>query len=152
VAVAENLAIGKNGRLPWRYSSDLKFFKQTTSGNAVVMGWNTWTSIGKPLPNRLNIILSRTHTIENQPSILLLRSCEEVLALEKYLNCDLHIIGGASIYEAFKNDIEKWIVTQIPQIIDDADTFMPVNFLENFELSETKILEDNLQVRIYQRS
>ena len=95
VAVAQNLAIGKDGKLPWHYSSDLKFFKQTTLDNAVVMGFNTWQSIGKPLPNRLNIVLSRSNSIENQPSVLLLRSREQVLALAKYLNCDLFIIGGA---------------------------------------------------------
>jgi len=60
VAIAKNYAIGKDGKLPWHYSSDLKFFKETTAGNAVVMGSNTWRSIGKPLPNRLNVILSRS--------------------------------------------------------------------------------------------
>jgi len=63
VAIAQNLAIGKNGRLPWHYSSDLKFFKQTTLDNAVVMGFNTCKSIGKPLPRRLNIVLSRANFI-----------------------------------------------------------------------------------------
>src|SRR5215211_5776629 len=101
VAVAKNQAIGKNGKLPWHHKSDLRFFKQTTTGNAVLMGWKTWISIGKPLPNRLNIVLSRTKEIENQPSVLLMRSREEVLALAKYLNCDLFITGGAKIFELF---------------------------------------------------
>jgi dihydrofolate reductase len=74
VAIAKNFAIGKDGKLPWHYSADLKFFKQTTVNNAVVMGFNTWKSIGKPLPKRLNIVLSRSQTIENQPEVLLLRS------------------------------------------------------------------------------
>lgn len=153
VAVAQNLAIGKNGKLPWRYSSDLKFFKQTTVGNAVVMGWNTWTSIGsKPLPNRLNIVLSRTRAIENQPEVLTARRREEILALKKYLNCDLCIIGGARVYETFQNDIERWIVTEIPQIIEDADTFMPEDFLNDFRLEKSETLVDGVQVKFYERA
>lgn len=116
------------------------------------MGWNTWESIGKPLPNRLNIVLSRTKTIENQPNVLLVRSREQALALEKYLNCDLCVIGGRSVYELFADDIEKWIVTEIPETVADADTFMPADFLENFRLSETTALEDGLNVKIYQRT
>jgi dihydrofolate reductase len=152
VAVAENLAIGKNGKLPWHYKSDLRFFKQTTTGNAVVMGWRTWESIGKPLPNRLNIVLSRTREIKNQPSVLLLRSQAEVLALHRFLNCDLCIIGGASIYETFKSEIEKWIVTEIPEAVENADTFMPADFLNDFHHAETRLLEDEVNVKVYQRS
>src|SRR5687768_17589244 len=88
VAIARNFAIGKDGKLPWHYSADLKFFKQTTVNNAIVMGFNTWKSIGKPLPKRLNIVLSRSQTIENQPEVLLLRGVEETLALSKYLSGD----------------------------------------------------------------
>ena len=79
------------------------------------MGFNTWKSIGKPLPKRLNIVLSRSQHIENQPNVLLLRSVEEVLALSKYLNCDLFIIGGAKTYENFADAIDKWIVTEVPR-------------------------------------
>lgn len=152
VAAAENLAIGKNGKLPWHYKSDLRFFKQTTIGNAVLMGWSTWLSIGKPLPNRLNIVLSRRHEIEHQPSILLMRSREEVLELNKYLNCDLFITGGAAVFQLFKNDIERWFVTEIPETIADAQVFLPTNFLDSFHLAETRTLEEDLQVKIYDRS
>ncbi len=152
VAVAQNLAIGKDGKLPWRYPSDLKFFKQTTIGHAVVMGWKTWESVGKPLPNRLNIVLSHQRTIENQPAVLIQRSREEVLALHQFLNCDLCIIGGSGVYETFKNDIEKWFVTEVPLTVADADTFMPPDFLKEFELTTTQELDDGLMVKNYQRS
>ncbi len=151
VAVAQNYAIGKDGKLPWHYSADLKFFKQTTLNHAVVMGFNTWKSIGKPLPQRLNIILSRSVNSENQPNVLLLRSTESVLNLANYLNCDLFIIGGAKTYENFAGAIEKWIVTEVPETIEDADIFMPKDFLKEFELKETKELESNLRVKIYER-
>ena len=151
IAVAKNFAIGKNGKLPWHYSSDLKFFKQTTTNHAVVMGFNTWKSIGKPLPKRLNIVLSRSQNIENQPEVLLLRSVEETLALSKYINCDLFIIGGAETYKNLADFVDEWIVTEIPETIEDADTFMPTDFLNDFSLKDEKPLEDDLQVKFYSK-
>lgn len=151
VAIARNLAIGRDGKLPWHYPPDLKFFKQTTLDSAVVMGFNTWRSIGKPLPRRLNIVLSRANSVENQPSVLLLRGKEEVSALTKYLNCDVFIIGGAQTYKTFAREIEKWIVTEIPETVENADAFMPPDFLGDFQLKETKELESDLRVKIYAR-
>ena len=151
VAIARNYAIGKDGKLPWHYPADLKFFKQTTLGHAVVMGFHTWASIGKPLPNRLNIVLSRNSNVENQREVLLLRSMEEVLALTDYLKCDLFIIGGAETYKNLAGAIEKWIVTEVPDAVEDADTFMPEDFTSGFDLAETKELENNLRVKIYSK-
>ncbi len=152
VAIAENFAIGKDGNLPWHYAADLKFFKQTTRNHTVVMGFNTWQSIGKPLPQRLNIVLSKSHDVENQPNVLLLRSRAEVLALSKYLNGDLFIIGGAQTYENFADAIDEWIVTEIPLAIENADTFMPRNFLDDFQVREINKLDDDLSVKIYRRN
>ncbi|MDQ3131923.1 MAG: dihydrofolate reductase [Acidobacteriota bacterium] len=151
VAIAKNFAIGKDGKLPWHYPVDLKFFKQTTTNHAVVMGFNTWKSIGKPLPKRLNIVISRSQNIEHQPEVLLLRSVEEVLVLSKCLNCDLFIIGGAETYKNFADRIEKWIVTEVPASVEDADTFMPEKFLEHFKLVEKMQLENYLSVKVFER-
>lgn len=152
VAVAQNLAIGKGGKLPWHYSSDLKFFKRTTSGSAVVMGFNTWQAIGKPLPNRLNIVLSRANAVENQPNVLLMRSKREAAALAEFLKGDLFVIGGAQTYTEFADLIEKWIVTEIPVTVEDADAFMPEDFLAGFEEVDKIELEENLVVKIYARN
>ena len=151
VAIAENFAVGKDGKLPWHYSADLNFFKRTTLNGAVVMGFNTWKSIGKPLPKRLNIVLSRSSNIENQPNVLLLRSVEEVTALAKFLNCDLFVIGGAQTYKNFADVIEKWIVTEIPESVEDADTFMSADFLDKFTITKTEDLDDNLKVKFYEK-
>ena len=151
VAIAENFAIGKGGKLPWHYPADLKFFKETTTGNAVVMGMNTWRSIGRPLPNRLNIVLSRSADIEPQPGVILLRSKEEVLSLAGYLRCDVYIIGGAKTYENFAGAIDKWIVTEIPETVEDADVFMPRDFLEGLDESEHSELGEGLTVRTLRR-
>lgn len=151
VAVAKNFAIGKNGKLPWHYASDLRFFKETTIGHAVLMGLHTWQSIGKPLPRRLNVVLSRTAELESRPNVLLLRGRDDVLALNEYLKTDLYVIGGAKTYENFADVIDKWIVTEIPETIRDADVFMPEDFLRDFRLTETKMLEADLNVKIYAR-
>lgn len=151
VAIAKNFAIGKDGKLPWHYSADLKFFKETTVGNAVVMGFYTWASIGKPLPKRLNIVLSRSADLENRADVLLLRSKAEVLALTNYLKGDLFIIGGAKTFENFADVIEKWIVTEIPETVEDADAFLPQDFLSGFQLQETKSLENDLFVKVYEK-
>lgn len=151
VAISKNFAIGKDGKLPWHYGADLKFFKETTTGNAVVMGANTWRSIGKPLPNRLNIVLSRSGNVDTPPSVMKLSSKAEVVELAKYLNRDVFIIGGAAIYNDFADVIEQWIVTFVPADIADADTFLPANFLANFNESESIDLGDGLRVKKYLR-
>lgn len=149
VAISKNYAIGKDGKLPWHYPADLKFFKQTTTGNAVVMGMNTWRSIGKPLPNRLNIVLSTSGNIDPQPNVLLMQSKESVLALAEFLNCDVYIMGGAKTYDTFADVIEKWIVTHVPIQVDDADVFMPEEFLDGFETVDQEELGDGLVVKYY---
>jgi dihydrofolate reductase len=152
VAVAENLAIGKGGKLPWHYPADLKHFKQTTTGNAIVMGSNTWRSIGKPLSNRLNIVLSRRAQLDSDDNLLFLRNVSEAADLSKFLSGDLYVIGGAHIYEAFIPLIDSWIVTEIPEAIENADVFMPANYLESFQLAEAEELEGGLVVRRYERT
>jgi dihydrofolate reductase len=151
VAVDRNGAIGKGGTLPWHYSADMKFFKETTKGNACVMGHKTWLTLKKPLPNRLNIVLSRKAEIEPQESLLVLRDVESVLLMAKDLKCDLFVIGGEQVYRSFLPYLEKWIVTEVPLTVEDADTFVPENYLEGFKLAESKQLEDDLNVSIYQR-
>jgi dihydrofolate reductase len=155
VAVDRNGAIGKGGTLPWHYSADLKFFKETTTGNganAVVMGRKTWLTLRKPLPNRLNIVLSRQSEIEPQESVMVVRDMESVLSMTKDLQGDLFVIGGGQIYRTFLPYIEKWIVTEVPLTIEDADAFVPDNYLDGFELANSKSIGDDLKVSFYYRS
>ncbi|HEY0406740.1 MAG TPA: dihydrofolate reductase [Pyrinomonadaceae bacterium] len=152
VAVDRNLAIGRGGQLPWRYSSDLRFFRQQTTGHACLMGHTTWLSLKKPLPGRLNLVLSRRSEIEPQPSLVVLRDRLAVLSLLPYLSCDLFVIGGRQVYESFLKEIDRWIVTEVPLAIEDADTFMPANFLDGFKPSQTLRLDEGLTVKFYERS
>jgi len=151
IAISENYAIGKDGKLPWHYSADLKFFKETTTGNAIVMGASTWRSIGKPLPNRLNVVLSRSGSVGTSPEVMKLVSTDEVMLLAEYLNRDVYVIGGAKTYAAFSDVIDKWIVTFVPDVVEGADTFMPKGFLNEFTVEETREIGDGLQVKILHR-
>lgn len=151
VAVDRKDAIGKGGKLPWHYSADMKFFRETTTGNAVVMGRKTWLTIGKPLKDRLNIVLSRDADLEAQESLLVLRDVASVLSFYKSLRTDLFVIGGAQIYEAFLPHIEKWIVTQVPLTVTGADAFMPTGYLEGFREVDSRPLGEGLVVKFLER-
>jgi dihydrofolate reductase len=152
-AVDRQGAIGKGGKLPWHYSADMKFFRETTTGHAVVMGRRTWMELGKPLKNRLNIVLSRDPSIvEPQESLLVLSDVDSVLSLNDSLTTDLFVIGGAQIYETFLPRIEKWIITEVPLSVKGADAFMPEGYLSNFKKTETKDIGDGLTVNYYERS
>ena len=151
VAVDRNLAIGKGGKLPWHYSADMKFFKETTIGNAVVMGRHTWLTIKKPLPDRLNVVLSNQLDQPAQDSLVVLSDVQSVLALARSINRHLFIIGGAKVYQSFLPHLERWIVTEIPLTVEGADTFMPSDFLEGFEMYELRQLNEGLRVKFYER-
>jgi len=115
------------------------------------MGRKTWLTIGKPLKNRLNIVLSRDLSIEPQESLLVLGDVDSALSFNKSLTTDLFVIGGAQIYEAFLPHIEKWIITEVPLSVKGADAFMPEGYLDGFEVVDTNSLGDDLVVKEYNR-
>jgi dihydrofolate reductase len=149
VAISKNFAIGRGGALPWHYSADLKFFREMTTGHAIVMGYNTWRSIGRALPNRRNIVLSRKHGLDAGSGAELCRDRNEIVELAR--RSDVFVIGGAALYREFSPEIERWIVTEIPIDVDDADTFLPVGTLDDFCLLESRGIGDGLIAKTYQR-
>ena len=151
VAVDRNLAIGKDGRLPWHYSADMKFFKQTTIGNTVVMGRRTWLTLKGPLKDRQNIVLSHGPNLPTPDSVVVLRDADSVLDLVKEDESHLFVIGGAQVYQSFLPHIQRWIVTEVPLAVEGADTFMPSNFLDGFEMYELRQLDEGLRVKFYER-
>lgn len=171
VAVDRNGAIGKGGKLPWHYSADMKHFKETTIGHACVMGRRTWLTLKKPLKDRLNIVLSRQASVDtetrghgdretrrrgdaetSQDSVITLRDLSSVLALTRYLRCDLFVIGGAQVYSSFLPYIDKWIVTEVPLAVEGADVFVPENYLAGFRKTDSKMIDDDLLVSYYVRT
>lgn len=151
VAVDRKGAIGKGGTLPWHYSADMRFFKEQTTGNACVMGYKTWLTLKRPLPNRLNVVLTRRQETEPRESVVWMRDAQSILSLKDYLKCDLYIIGGAQVFEMFRESIERFVVTEVPLTVEDADTFMPESFLEGFVEEDSRQLDDELIVRFYKR-
>ena len=116
VAYDKNLAIGKDNTLVWRQSADLKRFKELTTGNTVVMGRKTFESIGNPLPNRRNIVITRQDIeIEGVETI---KSIEEIKNIEE----DIFIIGGGEIYKSCLIFADRIFVTEIDCEIE-ADTW-----------------------------
>lgn len=150
-AVAQNGAIGKGGKLPWHYSADMKFFKETTTGHAVVMGRKTWLTLKKPLKGRLNIVLSRDGSLEPQESLVVLSDIDSVLSLNKSLSTDMFVIGGAQIYREFLPHIEQWIITEVPLTVEGADAFMPEDYLKGFKRTRSQKLDEELVVKFYER-
>ncbi len=152
VAVDRQGAIGKGGKLPWHYSSDMKFFRETTTGHAVVMGRKTWLTLGKPLKNRLNIVLSRDSYIEPRESMIVLTDVQKVISFDNWIKADLFVIGGAQIYREFMPYIDKWIITEVPLTVSGADTFMPKEYLHGFKNVNSMPLDEGLTVKFYERT
>lgn len=151
VAIDRNFAIGKGGKLPWHYSADMRFFKQTTIGNMVVMGRRTWLTLKGPLKDRTNIVLSRDADLNATDSVVMMRDVDSVIEFAKEHDAILFVIGGAKVYKAFLPHIDRWIVTEVPLSVDGADTFMPADFLDGFEMHEMRQLDDDLRVKFYER-
>jgi dihydrofolate reductase len=122
VARAKNGVIGVNNTLPWRLPEDLKHFKNTTSGHPIIMGRNTWESLGRPLPGRRNIVVSRNQALR-------LEGAETFSSLEDAIDAcsgsdQVFIIGGAQIYEQAMVYADKLIVTEVDLDIE-GDAFFP---------------------------
>jgi len=125
VAISENNAIGKNGKIPWHLPNDLQHFKQTTLGSHIIMGRKTYESIGKPLPGRTNVVVTKQRNLKIK-GCEVVNSLDAALAISRLANQkEVFIIGGASIYETMLSDAEKLYITQVNINIDDADTFFP---------------------------
>jgi dihydrofolate reductase len=125
-AVAENGVIGKGNEIPWYIPEDFKLFKRFTSGNVVLMGSKTYASIGKALPNRHNIVISRK--IKSLDDAVVADSYEGGLEKAKAYaaenNCDVYIIGGASIYELGIKDANQICLSHVKGTYD-GDTYFP---------------------------
>lgn len=122
VAVDKNWLIGKRGGLPWRLPADLKHFQVLTTGHTVIMGRKTYDSIGKPLPNRINIVISRNDDL-NIPGCITVKSMQE--AIESSSNDqEIFVMGGAEIYSQFVPFTQKIYLTKIHHQFD-GDIFFP---------------------------
>lgn len=135
VAASENNVIGKNGTMPWHLKSDLQRFKKLTDGHCIIMGRKCYESIGKPLPNRTNIVVSSNMDLEI-PGCIVKPSLQYAADYANSRN-DLtpFIIGGGTLYKQAINLVNYLYLTRVHTIIEDGDVFFP-----DFNLTQWEII------------
>ena len=150
MAMANNRVIGKSGKLPWHFSSDLKYFKQLTTGSTVIMGRKTFESIGKPLPNRKNFVLSRKpgspiKTFGDDKGCPCFFSSLET-ALKNITTGDAYLIGGADLYRQTMDRVDGIYLTRIDADYE-GDAFYP-EIPSNFREKSRIQLQDNPKIEV----
>ena len=124
VAISDNNAIGKDNALLWHISADMKFFRKQTLGSPVIMGRKTFESIGRALPGRVNIVISRSY--DSGEDVEVVNSLEEAFALAESTNLEkCFVMGGGQIYAQAISLADRLVVTHVHTVIEDADTFFP---------------------------
>ncbi len=147
MAMARNRVIGVSGGMPWHLPEEFRFFKKTTMGHAIVMGRRTYESLGKALPGRRNIVLSRT--MESVPEVTVVKNLEEL----KKLNIpsgEIFVIGGADVFRLLLPECNELFITHVHRDVE-GDTFLPP-FEKEFEEGEIVLSNDDFTVRRYQRA
>jgi len=139
VAIAQNNVIGNNNKLLWHIPEDLKYFKSLTMGAPIIMGRKTFESIGRALPGRLNIIISRNDAFEAQNCIVV-NSLDTAIAKANTYN-EVFIIGGGEIYKQAIDIAHKLYITEVYEAFS-GDTFFPYFDSVNWELiNKSEILK-----------
>ena len=139
-AIDLRFGIGKNNKLLFKIPEDLRLFKQLTIGNVVLMGRKTFDSICcKPLPDRINIVITSVKDFENAV-ITTFDNMETAVEYseQNFPDKDLYIIGGGKIYKQGIKYADEIILTKYNKLYEDADTYFPVDIMDNF--SETEII------------
>jgi len=126
-AIANNNEIGRKNELLWDLPIDMKHFRETTSGHPIIMGQKTFESIGRPLPNRRNIVLTLDENFKAE-GVEIYHSIDglvESLATSLGINEEAFIIGGGQIYKLFIDKVDRLYITHVDASFPDADTFFP---------------------------
>lgn len=154
VAHADNRVIGKDNDMPWHLPADLAYFKKTTLGKPIIMGRKTYESIGRPLPGRKNIVISRDKNYSAE-GIETVTSVEEALALVSEVE-EVMVIGGGAIYQHCLPAAQRLYITHIEADID-GDTYFPDYDLKEWQLAASEVREADekniykLNFCVYQR-
>ena len=124
VARSRNHVIGRDNQMPWKISADLQFFKRVTMGHPVIMGRKTWESIGRPLPGRRNIVVSRNADYEATGGELVGSLDEALKSLSEFER--VFVIGGEQLFTQAFPKADRLYITEIDLDIDGGDTFFEV--------------------------
>ena len=146
VAVGKNREIGKGNKLLWHIPEDLKNFKEITTGKTVIMGRKTFESIGRPLPNRKNIVLSKNGDKKSfeQKGIELYQNLENLISDYKNSEEEIFIIGGEQIYREFmqKGLVRRLYISYIEFSDSEADAYFPKIDYDNWKIIKEKNYDD----------
>jgi len=144
VAASKNLVIGKDNKLPWHLPADLKYFKNLTMGHCIIMGRKTFESIGKPLPGRTNIVVTRNKDYSKE-GIIVCSSLEEAYDYANKNNeNEAFVIGGAEIINEALKTANKIYLTQIDENFE-GDTFLaPIDTKQWKEVKRTSYSKDEI--------
>ena len=145
--MTKSRVIGKDNQLPWNISEDLQNFKKLTLEKTVLMGRKTFDSIGRPLPKRNNLVLSRS--MPSQEGIIVCSSIEQSIEKAKQYNQDLFIIGGSTIYQQFLPYANKMYLSYIKQEYE-GDTYFPEFNKEDWEIESTQDFQE-FEFVVYRR-
>jgi dihydrofolate reductase len=152
VAMSINGVIGKDNKVPWRIKEDMLLFKGLTTNRTVIMGKNTWLSLPntfRPLPNRNNIIVSKT--LPEQEGAFVCKSVEEALELSKRFDCDAYCIGGAKLYSQML-PISSILHISLVKGIYEGDTYFPEINYDEWTLQETVDFENFVYKRYIRKA
>ena len=133
VAVAKGGAIGKEGKMPWKIPGEQRQFKDLTTGHVVVMGRTSYEEIGHPLPNRTNIVVSKTKVFSGE-NLYTVKSLKE--AIERAGQEEIFIAGGAEIFQEALPLADKIYMTYVDMEVPDADRFFPIFHEEEYKREE----------------
>lgn len=127
VAAAENGVIGKNGKMPWRLPAESAYFRQTTLGHPVITGRKNYEAMGRPLPDRLNVVITRQPDYKVPPGVIIVNSLQEALSLPGVKNEEeVFIIGGGQIYQEAMPLANKLYLTTVHASVE-GDTYFTYN-------------------------
>ncbi len=132
VAMDRNRVIGNDNGLPWKLPADLAHFKKITTGHTVIMGRKTFESIGRPLPNRTNVVLTRNKHFAAEQCIVI-HSVAEAFALMEKKEDEYFVIGGSHLYQLFLPYVQRMYITLIHEEFE-GDTFFPDVDMSNWQL------------------
>ena len=153
-AIGKNNELGKGNTLLWHMPADMKYFRETTKGHTVIMGRKTFESIGRPLPNRKNIVITRDKNY-GKGGVEIVHSLEE--ALKKIGSEEAFIIGGAEIYKQAMDVADKLYITHVDAEDKDADAFfseiIPILWNETSHIEHKKDSENpfNYTFSVYEK-
>lgn len=150
-SVDNNYGIGYENQLLFRNPVDMKMFKDRTTNNIVVMGRKTFESIGKPLPNRVNIVLSSDENYRPENVTVVSSIADVIPETKKYPDKDVFIIGGSTIYEQFIKHADEIILTHLGISAQNVDAYFPVKLMDDYVRARSLYINPNTIVRTYVR-